>query len=252
MNFKQFLTEGSTLDIPDPTGLGLEIKAILKRVPGMDGKGAYSGELQINTPDKVGGLITFTDFYHSVEATQTALRELLQKRHTVSVTKRLLNSKKTGKLDMSDDSTLVPIEIMGLKSTGTHQLEPRLGYGSAWNPEYLKKEPGYDPEKHEKHMGFMRNIQGVVDGFKKEMKDVSRRTRKFGDGPPVSGQFLTKEDIILIPDIIETFGDFKVVLKWARRPRQILNAKDFYKHYDRITKDAEVKTGDYIREVWVL
>lgn len=251
MDFKQWLVESSELEIPDPTGLGLSIKAKLKIVPGLDGKGAYSGELNIHTPDRVGGLTTFTDFYHSAEAAQTALRELLQKPHTVHVTKRLLSSKKTGKMDPNIDAVLVPIEISGLQSIGTHKLEPKLGYGGSWDQDTLKRMPGYDSEKHQKHLDFVSSIQGVVKDFKKQVRKDSKKQRKFGDGPPISGQWITKNDVELIPDMIKTFGDFRIVIKWSMRPRQIIQASDFHKHYETIKKDAEVKTGDYMREVWV-
>jgi len=250
MNFRQFL-ESSNLDIPDPTGLGLTIRAAILIVPGPDGKGSYLGELNINTPDRIGGLTITTDFQHSIEAAQTALREILQKNHTVRVTKRLLNSKKTGTINPEIESTLVPIQITGLKSIGTHNLKPTIRYGGSWDQEALEKIAGYNPEKQEKEREFFGKLQGIVGDFQKEMQSTLKNSRKFGDGPPISGQWITKKDVELIPDIIKTFGDFKVVVKWNQRPRQIINAKDFHKHYDAITKDAEVKTGDYIREVWV-
>jgi hypothetical protein len=250
VNFKQFL-ESSNLDVPDPTELGLTIRASILIVPGPDGKGSYMGELSIDTPDRIGGLTKVTDFYHSIEAAQTALRELLQKRHIVRVTKKLLNSKKTGTINPENESTLVPIEITGLKSIGTHNLKPIIRYGGSWDPEALEKIAGYDPEKQQKEREFFGKLQGAISDFQKTMQSTLKNSRKFGDGPPVSGQWITKQDIELIPDVIKTFGDFKVVVKWNQRPRQIINAQDFHKHYDAITKDSEVKTGDYIKEVWV-
>lgn len=247
MKFKTFL-ESKQLNIPDPTDLGLQINAQISIVPGLDGKGAYAGQLHINTPDRIGGLSTFTDFYHSEEAAQTALKELLQKPRTVYVTKRLLNSKKTGQINPQDEPTLVPIQISGLKSTGTHSLTPQLKYGGSWDQNVLKNIKGYNKETHEKHLSQFGQIQNALKDFEKQTKN---QIKKFGDEPPQSGQYISKNDVKLIPDIIQTFGDFKVVVKWNKRPRQIINAMDFYKHYDQITKDAEVKTGDYIREVWV-
>jgi hypothetical protein len=247
MKFQKFL-ESKQLNIPDPTDLGLEIFAQINIVPGPDGTGAYAGQLHINTPDKVGGLSTFTDFYHSEEAAQTALRELLQKPLTVYVTKRLLNSKKTGKINPQDEPTLVPVQISGLRSTGTHSLTPQIKYGGSWDQNALQNIKGYDKDQHEKHTGFLKKLKNVTSDFQKQYEPP----KKFGDGPPTSGQFISKKDVELFPDMIETFGSFKVVLKWSLRPRQIINAIDLYKHYDTITKDAEVKTGDYIREAWIL
>lgn len=241
------------LEIPDPLGLGLNITAKIKIVPGKDGQGAYSGHLSISTPDRVGGLTTFTDFYHSLEAAQTALRELLQKPHTVNVTRRLIRNKIGEKpTNEPEEELLVPVEIKGLRSVGTHRLEPVLGYGGSWDQDALRRMPGYDPKEHEKHSSFFQGLQSVVGKFKKQTREESKKTKKFGDGPPLSGQWITKADVELIPDIISTFGDFKVVVKWSIRPRQIINASDFHKHYETIKKDAEVKTGDYMREVWVL
>lgn len=241
------------LEIPDPLGLGLIITAKIKIVPGRDGQGAYSGHLTISPPDHVGGLTTFTDFYHSLEAAQTALRELLQKPHKFNVTRRLIR-RKIGEppTNEPEEEILMPVEIKGLRSVGTHRLEPSLGYGGSWDQDAIKRMPGYDSNKHEKHLAFIRGLQSVVDEFKKQTREESKKTKKFGDGPPLSGQWITKADVALIPDMIATFGDFKVVVKWSMRPRQIINASDFHKHYETIKKDAEVKTGDYMREVWVL
>jgi hypothetical protein len=123
--------------------------------------------------------------------------------------------------------------------------------GGSWDPEALEKIAGYDPEKQQKEREFFGKLQGAISDFQKTMQSTLKNSRKFGDGPPISGQWITKQDVELIPDVIKTFGDFKVVVKWNQRPRQIINAKDFHKHYDAITKDSEVKTGDYIKEVWV-
>lgn len=247
--FKKFLIESKKrkyLEIPDPTNLGLKIIAKILIVPGKDGKGAYKGDLDINTPNNVGGAILSTKLQHSLEAAQTALKELLKGPIEISVTKNLLD-KNVGK----NDYTMKKVEIPGLRYIGTHYLEPVLTYGSGWDEEALKRRPEYDPQKHAKRLGLTQQLTGIIGDFKKEQQQAAKERRKFGDGPPEYSQFLNSDSIHMIPDMVKTFGDFELVIKWDQKPRQIIWASDFYKNYDKIVKNSEVISGDYIREVWV-
>jgi hypothetical protein len=244
MNFRDWIiTEAKKLEIKDPTGLGMSIVAKIHIVPGPTGKGAYSPSIEFFNRLKYGGAIYHTGFEHSLEAAQTALRKRLQQPFAISVPKELME--KGGGYEM------VKIEVPGLSAVGTHKLEPVMTYGGSWDSEAMKRWPEYDPERHEKSERKAGELEGVMRQFQKEMSAEMKRTPKFGDGPPKFGQWLSKDDVALIPDMIETFGDFWLIIKWAKRDRQAIKASDLHKNYDRIFADAEVKTGDYAREIFV-
>lgn len=239
MDFKTFVESWLRLD--DPTGYGLEIKTRLERIPGKYGKGAYVGTLHIGTPMRTGGAVYHTRSQHSVEAAQTDLRKLLQRPKEAWIPKSMVTP--------GGSNELVKIEVGGLPAAKVQTLEPVLIYGGNWDINALQTQQGYSRAKHVKDQEWTDKFMGVMDKFQRE---VSKETKKkFGDGPPGFGQWLTSDDIKIIPDMISTFGDFWLVIKWAQRPKQTIRASDLAKHHDRIFKDAEVKTGDYAREIFV-
>jgi len=253
MQFRKWLNENSEITFADPTGQGLTITASIDLVPGETGKGQYVGFLSITPKSRIGGVGVHTKFQHSFEAAQTALRELLQNTGNPWLRK-------------------YGLDRHGLPAWQVHKItKPKLVYtgwgknsglsakGYAGNEpeeegdEILKKMPGYDPEEHKRAIDFANKIYGTVKQVKDDWdREQLLNPKQFGEQRPERGEYLTKDDIALIPDVIEKYGDFDVVIKWAKRERQRTKASDLYKHYDKITADAEVKTGDYIREIWVV
>jgi hypothetical protein len=247
MDFKTFVE--SWLHLDDPTGYGLELKARIERIPGKDGKGAYTGTLHINTPMRTGGGVFHTRSQPSIEATQTDLRNLLQRPKEAWIPKSMVDKSKKWGTQIGNE--LVKIEVGGLPAAQVPSLEPVLIYGGNWNINALQKQQGYSREKHVKDQEWMDKFMGVMDEFKRDMSKEAKTKKKFGDGPPEFSQWITSDDIKILPDMIKTFGDFWLVIKWAQRARQVIRASDLAKHYDRIFKDAEVKTNDYAREIFV-
>lgn len=247
----EYKINNNELFIDDPTNLGLQIVAKLSIVPGKDGQGAYIGVLDINTPDMIGSCKIHTDFFNTEEEARQALKKEIQKPRTIQVSRSVKFKNKAKKIFLRDRYSEVPLFIQGMSPSGIHLLEAGLVYTGSWDQFALQRMRGYDREKHAliRH-GNKKLSQNLAAAWQHAVDETSR-IPKFGDGPPVPGQWIAKKEVPMIPGIVDIFGPFKVVLKWAMKPRQVISAMDFYRNYDRITKGAEVRSGDYLREVWV-
>lgn len=235
--------EHGYLTLDDPTRLGLIIKLRLEILPGASKKGVYMGQLCFGTPYRVGGLCTHSSQEPTEDSARMAIKEMLKKRHKVYVPSKMV--RKDGNMQ------LVPIDVNGLSTNIVHYLKPVIFYTGEWAPGYLEKQSGYDPIKHKKDVDSFDKFMGDISKIKKQMADEVDKSRKFGDGPPQQGQHITEKDVKILPDMINTFGDFDVIIVWGMRPRHTIKASDLFKHYNKIIVDAEIKTGDYIRNIYV-
>jgi hypothetical protein len=99
---------------------------------------------------------------------------------------------------------------------------------------------------------FLKKLNNVVADFRKEMQKPENQPKDFGKGPMSFGQWVSAEDVKngRLKWVIDNYGDFWLVIKWALSPRQIIKASEFLKNYDRIMRGKN-NNDDYAREVFV-
>lgn len=213
-------------DIPgeEKTKAGIEI------VPGPDGQGAYIA------------VISNTEFSFGENG------ELIRHKRYGQNNGPFRKSQEQAEQDLKQ-----MLENGGLPSIGVSKLSPKLGYGGSWSEGALEKQPGYDPETNILNKYEINKIGKMLSETQKQIQtnDMGLKKPLFGESKPEFGQWITEEDVELIPELIKKYGDFDIILKWDRRDRQRIKASDYYKHHQEIVADAEVKTGDSLREVYV-
>lgn len=197
---------------------GNKISAEIALVPGEKGTGSYIASIDTTTPTRIGGSSNHGEFTQSFEQAQADLKRMLEREgysglHASRVTK------------------------------------PTLRYGGSWATGVLEKQPGYEPAKKKELNDLLSSLQKAGDSIAKEMAD-SRRPEPFGNGPPEYGQSVRDSDISKIPKLVKDYGDFHLVLKWNKAPREIIKASDFARHYEKIVEGRE-SGGDRLREVFV-
>lgn len=112
----------------------------------------------------------------------------------------------------------------------------------------LKMKDSDNPE----NTAFLEKLGNVLKDFQKEMQKPENQPKQFGAGPPEFGQWVSGDDVKngRLKWVIENYGDFYVVIKWAMSSRQQIKASEFLKHYDHIISGKQA-AGDYAREVYI-